>query len=111
MAEAETPQSTPQAGRKKLSEEEALEWCRQDALKEGIYAGLSAGLVSAILGSKLFRFNRNTTILCGVVTGVLSGYQFTQGFYASNVARLRAEQRQLEMQEQSQEQSAPSEQK
>ncbi|OCH94173.1 hypothetical protein OBBRIDRAFT_789521 [Obba rivulosa] len=100
MAEAS---QAPQGPSKTLTEAEAFEWCQKDARKEGIFAGLSAGLVSAILGSKLFRFNRNTTIICGVVTGVLSGYQFTQAFYASNIARLRAEQRQLEMQQQSQE--------
>ncbi|PCH33181.1 hypothetical protein WOLCODRAFT_147291 [Wolfiporia cocos MD-104 SS10] len=64
----------------------------QEARRDGLFAGLSAALAGAILGNKLFRFNRNTTIVCGGVTGVLSGYQFYQGFLASNLARLRAEQ-------------------
>lgn len=70
---------------------DAVARCAKEARKDGIFAGLSAGLTGAILGSKVFRFNRNTTIICGIVTGVLSGYQFTQGFHASNLALLRAE--------------------
>ncbi|KAI0651389.1 hypothetical protein C8Q79DRAFT_1004686 [Trametes meyenii] len=95
----------------------------------------------AILGSKLFRLNRNATVLCGVgelryrtsplsvpaalpapplltfstttcsrqlltalflfflvptVTGVISGYQFTQGFLAANMARLEKEKARLD---------------
>ncbi|KAI0697155.1 hypothetical protein BC835DRAFT_1270868, partial [Cytidiella melzeri] len=64
----------------------------QDAQKDGIFAGLSSGLVGAIIGSKLYRLNRNSTLICGIATGVLAGYQFTQVFLASNLARLRAEQ-------------------
>ncbi|KAH9836643.1 uncharacterized protein C8Q71DRAFT_51545 [Rhodofomes roseus] len=63
----------------------------QEARKDGIFAGFSAGLVGAILGSKVFRLNRNTTIVCGVLTGALSGWQFTQGFRTSKLASLRAE--------------------
>lgn len=69
----------------------AVARCTKDARKDGVFAGLSAGLVGAILGSKVFRFNKNTTIVCGIMTGVLSGYQFTQAFLSSNLARLRAE--------------------
>ena len=95
----------------------------------------------AILGSKLFRLNRNATILCAAgklpphtahpflrrhsdarpachaptlsststsieqqlttpclpsVTGIVSGYQFTQGFLATNMARLEAEKARLD---------------
>ncbi|KAI0078528.1 hypothetical protein K474DRAFT_1660339 [Panus rudis PR-1116 ss-1] len=63
----------------------------REAQKDGVFAGLSAGLVGAIVGSRFFRFNRNTTIVCGIVTGVLSGYQFTRGFLSSKLARLEAE--------------------
>ena len=134
---------------------------RQQAQRDGAFAGLSSGLVSgasrlpprapfpssaaaarrpprtvrpaspsltavsahvAILGSKLFRLNRNATILCAVgelphtaspslvppsllhnltapfipVTGVASGYQFTQGFLATNMAHLAAEKARLD---------------
>jgi len=62
------------------------------ALRDGTFAGLSAALAGAIIGSKLFRFNRNMTIICGALTGVLSGYQFTQAFRKSNIARLNEEQ-------------------
>ncbi len=138
----------------------------QQAQRDGMFAGLSSGLVSgqyllhlpvlesipfvyrvrtlrivsaellslhlAILGSKLFRLDRKATILCGLgkltfrtqptrhsdrpprrrpslrrsmlttppcvlpVTGILSGYQFTQGFLATNMARLEAEQAKLD---------------
>ncbi|EIW65112.1 uncharacterized protein TRAVEDRAFT_111510, partial [Trametes versicolor FP-101664 SS1] len=70
----------------------------QDARRDGVFAGLSSGLVSAILGSKLFRLNRNATILCGVATGVISGYQFTQGFLLANIARLEQEKARLDKQ-------------
>lgn len=74
---------------------EAVARCSKDAKKDGIFAGLSSGLVGAIIGSRLYRLDRNKTILCGIATGVLAGYQFTQIFLASNLARLRAEQAQL----------------
>ncbi|KAH9850618.1 hypothetical protein C2E23DRAFT_734717, partial [Lenzites betulinus] len=68
----------------------------QEARRDGVFAGLSSALASAIIGSKLFRLNRNATIMCGVVTGVVSGYQFTQGFLAANVARVEQEQARLD---------------
>ncbi|KAI9059546.1 hypothetical protein FKP32DRAFT_1579474 [Trametes sanguinea] len=75
---------------------EAVVRATREAKRDGIFAGLSSGLVSAILGSKLFRLNRNATILCGVLTGVVSGYQFTQGFIAANMARLQQEKARLD---------------
>ncbi|KAM6497713.1 hypothetical protein JOM56_005661 [Amanita muscaria] len=38
-------------------------------------------------GSHLMRFNRNTTIFCGVVTGILSGYYFTKTPLLRNYAQ------------------------
>ncbi|KAL4254900.1 hypothetical protein ABKN59_004323 [Abortiporus biennis] len=76
----------------KLNESEAYDRCRREARRDGIFAGMSAGLVGAIIGSRFFKFNRNTTLVCGVVTGVLAGYQFTQGFLSTNLARLQHEQ-------------------
>lgn len=64
----------------------------REARKEGVFAGLTSGLASAIIGSHLMRFNRNTTIFCGVVTGILSGYYFTKALTDTAVAQLRAEQ-------------------
>ncbi|KAI8983310.1 hypothetical protein BD414DRAFT_78382 [Trametes punicea] len=75
---------------------DAVARATRDAQRDGIFAGLSSGLVSAILGSKLFRLNRNATILCGAVTGIISGYQFTQGFLAANLARLEQEKARLD---------------
>ncbi|KAI0358893.1 hypothetical protein OH77DRAFT_1396232 [Trametes cingulata] len=77
---------------------DAVARATREAQRDGIFAGLSSGLVSAILGSKLFRLNRNATILCGVVTGIVSGYQFTQGFVAANIARLEQEKARLDKQ-------------
>ncbi|KAN0121445.1 hypothetical protein V8E52_003341 [Russula decolorans] len=42
-----------------------------NARRDGAFAGLTAGLLG--------------------VSGILSGYQFTQGFAAANMSRLRAE--------------------
>ncbi|PIL30838.1 hypothetical protein GSI_07006 [Ganoderma sinense ZZ0214-1] len=75
---------------------QAVAQATRQARRDGTFAGLSSGLVSAILGSKVFRLNRNATILCGVATGVISGYQFTQGFLATNIARLDAEKARLD---------------
>lgn len=63
-----------------------------EARKEGVFAGLTSGLASAVIGSRLMRFSRNTTIFCGVLTGLLSGYLFTQAFTDTATAQLRAEQ-------------------
>ncbi|KAI6000918.1 hypothetical protein EDC04DRAFT_2791052 [Pisolithus marmoratus] len=61
----------------------------KEARRDGMFAGLTAGLSGALLGSKLLRFNRNQTIICGVLTGVLSGYFFTQAFLSSRLAVLK----------------------
>ncbi|PFH47185.1 hypothetical protein AMATHDRAFT_152753, partial [Amanita thiersii Skay4041] len=45
----------------------------------------------AIIGSRFMRFNRNTTVFCGVLTGILSGYFFTQAFTDTAIAQLRVE--------------------
>lgn len=74
---------------------EAVARATREAKQDGIFAGLSAGLVGALIGQRFYKFNRNKTILCGVVTGALVGYQFTQIFLTSNLARLRVEQAQL----------------
>lgn len=66
-----------------------------EARKEGVFAGLSSGLASAIIGSRLMRFNRNTTIFCGVLTGILSGYLFSKAFTDTALAQLRTEQARL----------------
>ncbi|KAI0757465.1 hypothetical protein C8Q80DRAFT_1216093 [Daedaleopsis nitida] len=75
---------------------DAVAQATRQAQRDGIFAGLSSALVSAIVGSKFFRLNRNATILCGVATGIVSGYQFTQGFLATNIARLHAEKARLD---------------
>ncbi|KAL4069088.1 hypothetical protein J3A83DRAFT_4248336 [Scleroderma citrinum] len=61
----------------------------KEARRDGMFAGLTAGLTGALLGSKLMRFNRNQTILCGVLTGGLSGYFFIQAFLSSHLAVLK----------------------
>ncbi|KAI0318006.1 hypothetical protein OF83DRAFT_73145 [Amylostereum chailletii] len=60
------------------------------ARRDGIFAGTTAGLLGAILATRM-GLNRNRTLLAAVATGVLAGYNFTQGFLASNLSQLRAE--------------------
>ncbi|KZT09060.1 uncharacterized protein LAESUDRAFT_675645 [Laetiporus sulphureus 93-53] len=100
---------------------DTVDICKKDARRDGVFAGFTAALISGeylsvdgtyattsnghgglsfharyapavVIGTKLFRFNRNTTIACGALTGVLSGWQFTQGFTLSNIALARAKQ-------------------
>jgi len=70
---------------------EAWAEAKKEAQRDGLFAGLTSGFTSALIGSRLMGFNRNTTIICGVVTGALSGYFFTQAFLSSNISRLRAQ--------------------
>ncbi|KAJ3508046.1 hypothetical protein NMY22_g16739 [Coprinellus aureogranulatus] len=78
-----------------------------EARKEGVFAGLTGGLASgisshcaarsrlkllpAVIGGRLLKFNRNTTLFCGVLSGVLSGYYFAEAFRNTAIAQLRAE--------------------
>ncbi|KAL9715615.1 hypothetical protein Ac2012v2_000057 [Leucoagaricus gongylophorus] len=63
----------------------------REARKEGVFAGLTCALASAILGGRLYSFNRNKSIMCGILSGVFSGYLFTQAFTSTAIAQLRAE--------------------
>ncbi|KAH0838691.1 hypothetical protein J3R83DRAFT_7019, partial [Lanmaoa asiatica] len=58
------------------------------ARRDGVFAGLTSGLTGVLVSSRLMGLNRNKTIFCGVLTGVLSGYFFTQAFEASNMSRI-----------------------
>lgn len=60
------------------------------ARRDGAFAGLTAGLLGAIIGTRI-GLNRNKAIVAGLATGILAGYEFTQGFLASNMSILRAE--------------------
>ncbi|TEB18883.1 hypothetical protein FA13DRAFT_1802810 [Coprinellus micaceus] len=62
-----------------------------EANKEGVFAGLTGGLASAVIGGRLLKFNRNTTIFCGILSGALSGYYFAEASRNTAVAQLRAE--------------------
>ncbi|KAI9566961.1 hypothetical protein HD554DRAFT_2024572 [Boletus coccyginus] len=62
----------------------------QEARRDGTFAGLTSGLTGALVGSRLMGFNRNKAIFCGVLTGLLSGYFFTQAFEASNTSRINS---------------------
>jgi len=62
------------------------------ARKDGFFAGLTSGLASAVIGSHLMRFKRNTTIFCGVLTGILAGALFTKAFTDTAISQLRVEQ-------------------
>ncbi|TFY60990.1 hypothetical protein EVG20_g7222 [Dentipellis fragilis] len=94
-----------------------------NARRDGAFAGLTAGLVGAIIASRM-KLGQNKAIVAGIgelyfaardhkhrqcnsrsavrthhafcshpptATGILSGYNFTQGFLASNMSILRAE--------------------
>ncbi|TFK68510.1 hypothetical protein BDN72DRAFT_841711 [Pluteus cervinus] len=66
-----------------------------EARKEGIFAGLTSGLAAAIIGARLMGFNRNKTLLSGVLGGALAGYYFTQAFTSTALAQLHAEEARL----------------
>ncbi|KAF9527893.1 hypothetical protein CPB83DRAFT_369685 [Crepidotus variabilis] len=68
-----------------------------EARKEGVFAGLTSGLASAIIGSRLFGFKRNISVFCGVLAGGLSGYLFTQAFRDTAIAKLQSEVRAREL--------------
>ncbi|KAF8179158.1 hypothetical protein BJ912DRAFT_983219 [Pholiota molesta] len=78
---------------------DAIERVTTEARKEGVFAGLTSGLASAVIGSRLFGFKRNTTLFCGVLTGLLSGYLFTQAFQESAIAQVAAEEARVRVQQ------------
>ncbi|KAF7354351.1 hypothetical protein MVEN_01123700 [Mycena venus] len=69
------------------AEEQAISGARRDA----IFAGMSAALASAVIGSKFMGFGRTKMILSGVGSGVLSGYYFNKAFVAANMAEIQKE--------------------
>lgn len=73
----------------------AIDIVTLEARKEGVFAGLTGGLASAVLGQRLLGFSRNKTIFCGVLTGILSGYFFTEAFKTAHIAQLHAEEARL----------------
>ncbi|KAF9042254.1 hypothetical protein BJ165DRAFT_260600 [Panaeolus papilionaceus] len=74
---------------------EAVERVTTESRKEGVFAGLTSGLASVIIGQRLFGFKRNLALVSGVVGGVLSGYIFTQAFKDTAVTKLHAEEARL----------------
>ncbi|KAF8233013.1 hypothetical protein L208DRAFT_1269368 [Tricholoma matsutake] len=79
---------------------DALSRVTWEAKKEGIFAGLTSGLASGehwfpIIGARLMGFNRNKTLLCGILSGVLAGYYFTQALTSTAIAQLQAEESRL----------------
>ncbi|KAJ7272942.1 hypothetical protein C8J57DRAFT_1316072 [Mycena rebaudengoi] len=73
------------------AEEQALKSARRDA----IFAGMSAALVSAVIGSKFMGFGRTKMIASGLGSGILSGYFFNQAFVTANMAELVKEKERL----------------
>ncbi|KAF8168526.1 hypothetical protein B0H34DRAFT_63062 [Crassisporium funariophilum] len=74
---------------------DAVERVTLEARKEGLFAGLTSGLASAVIGSRLFGFKRNMTLFCGVLSGALAGYMFTQAFRDTAMIQLRTEEARL----------------
>ncbi|KAJ7458889.1 hypothetical protein FB451DRAFT_1272777 [Mycena latifolia] len=73
------------------AEDQAIQAARRDA----IFAGMSAGLVSAVIGSRFMGFGRIQMILSGVGSGGLSGYFFNRAFLAANMADIKKEKERL----------------
>ncbi|KAJ7744205.1 hypothetical protein B0H16DRAFT_1560476 [Mycena metata] len=69
------------------AEDQAIQSARRDA----IFAGMSAALVSAVIGSRFMGFGRTQMILSGIGSGVLSGYYFNQAFVAANLLEIEKE--------------------
>ncbi|KAI0045732.1 hypothetical protein FA95DRAFT_1560859 [Auriscalpium vulgare] len=70
---------------------DAVKRATSSARRDGVFAGLTAGLLAAIIGGRLMGLSRRKAWGAGIVAGAGSGYQFTQGFTAANVSRLRAD--------------------
>jgi len=45
--------------------------------------------VGGLIGARLLSFNRNKIILSGVLTGIASGYFFTQAFLSTRLAEAK----------------------
>ncbi|KAJ7077697.1 hypothetical protein B0H15DRAFT_832864 [Mycena belliarum] len=73
------------------AEDQAIQSARRDA----IFAGMSAALVSAVIGSRFMGFGRVQMILSGAGSGALSGYFFNQAFVAANLAEIEKEKERL----------------
>ncbi|KAJ7023876.1 hypothetical protein C8F04DRAFT_1132866 [Mycena alexandri] len=70
------------------AEEQAIQSAKRDA----IFAGMSAALVSAVIGSRFMGFGRTQMILSGIGSGVLSGYYFKPGaFVGANLLEIEKE--------------------
>ncbi|KAF8202728.1 hypothetical protein K438DRAFT_1820678 [Mycena galopus ATCC 62051] len=73
------------------AEEQAISGARRDA----IFAGMSAALVSAVIGSRFMGFGRTQMMLSALGSGVLSGYYFNQAFVAANMMEVQKEKERL----------------
>ncbi|KAK7461311.1 hypothetical protein VKT23_008490 [Stygiomarasmius scandens] len=74
---------------------DAVARAKTEAQKEGVFAGLTSALASALIGAKAFGFKRYPTLVCGAITGVISGYLFTEAFHETHLARLQREAQKL----------------
>lgn len=70
---------------------DAIARAKEAGQRDGLFAGLASALTSSVIGGQLMGFNRNKTIFCGLATGIISGYLFTQAFKDTEVARVHAE--------------------
>ncbi|KAJ7679728.1 hypothetical protein B0H17DRAFT_1077580 [Mycena rosella] len=73
------------------AEEQAI----QGAWRDALFAGMAAGLVSAVVGSRFMGFGRTQMLLSGVGSGGLSGYYFHRAFLAANMVELEKEKERL----------------
>ncbi|KAF9026624.1 hypothetical protein BDZ89DRAFT_1113748 [Hymenopellis radicata] len=70
---------------------EAIGRAETESWKEGLFAGLTSGLASGVIGAKFMKLGRYQIIVSTVVTSALSGYYFTQAFKETNMKQLQAE--------------------
>jgi len=78
-----------------------------EARKEGFFAALTSGLVSTVIGSRLFGFKRNLSFFCGALSGALAGYFFQKAFKDTALAQLRAEEARQQLTQQNNPESLP----
>ncbi|KIJ33540.1 hypothetical protein M422DRAFT_35455 [Sphaerobolus stellatus SS14] len=70
---------------------EQLDDCNRRARRDGLLAGVTGGLVSAIYGQRALKLTPRKAMIGGAVAGALSGYFFSQAFLSSYLAQLRQE--------------------
>ncbi|KAH8823675.1 hypothetical protein DL96DRAFT_234607 [Flagelloscypha sp. PMI_526] len=72
-----------------LTTEEAKAAAFKDARGEGVFAGLTGGLVSGLVAQRIFKLGRWSVIGSIVVAGVGTGYLFTEALSDVYLTKIR----------------------